>query len=80
AYPLLMLLEGFRRHRWFGRVLLVWFYLSMCFAAVYLDHHWVFDIVLGSLYTVVVSSLMRRLFRTHLRFELPGAPAHGVAK
>jgi membrane-associated phospholipid phosphatase len=51
----------------------------MCFAAVYLDHHWVFDVVLGSLYAVVISTLMRRLFRTHLRFELPGAPAHGVA-
>ena len=57
AYPLLLLIDGFRRHRWLGRVLLVWFYLSMCFAAVYLDHHWVFDIVLGSLYAVVISAL-----------------------
>jgi hypothetical protein len=81
AYPLLMTLEGFRRHRLLGRVLLIWFYLSMCFAAVYLDHHWVFDIVLGSLYTLVVSAVMRRLFKTRLAFELPGAPrAHGVTQ
>ena len=80
AYPLLMLLEGFRRHRWLGRVLLVWFYLSMCFAAVYLDHHWVFDIVLGSLYTIVVSGLMRRLFSAYGGLELTTVPVHGVAK
>ena len=78
AYPLLMLIEGFRRHRWLGRALLVWFYLSMCFAAIYLDHHWVIDVVLGSFYTVVVSWLMRRLFSARVRLELP--PVHGVAK
>jgi hypothetical protein len=81
AYPLLMLLEGFRRHRWLGRVLLVWFYLSMCFAAVYLDHHWVFDIVLGSVYTLLISAVMRRVFASHLALELPGVQqVHGVAK
>lgn len=80
AYPLLMTLEGFRRHKWLGRVLLVWFYLSMCFAAVYLDHHWVFDIVLGSLYAVVISTVMRRLFKSRFALELPGAPAHGVTQ
>jgi len=78
AYPLLMLIEGFRRHGWLGRALLVWFYLSMCFAAVYLDHHWVIDIVLGSLYTVVVSWLMRRLLGARLNLEFH--TVHGVAK
>lgn len=80
AYPLLMVLEGFRRHGWLGRALLVWFYLSMCFAAVYLDHHWVFDIVLGSLYTVVVAWVMRRLLNTRLGLELPQVSVPGVAK
>lgn len=80
AYPLLLLLDGFRRHRWLGRVLLMWFYLSMCFAAVYLDHHWVFDVVVGSLYAVVVSSLVRRLFNARLGVMLPSVPAHGAAK
>ena len=80
AYPLLMLIEGFRRHRWLGRVLLVWFYLSMCFAAVYLDHHWVFDIVLGSIYTVVISSLMRSVFNAHFALSVSNVAGHGVAK
>ena len=80
AYPLLLLIDGFRRHRWLGRVLLVWFYLSMCFAAVYLDHHWVFDIVVGSLYAVVISAIVRRVFNARFRILLPDVPAHGGAK
>jgi len=80
AYPLLLLIEGFRRHRWLGRVLLVWFYLSMCFAAVYLDHHWVFDIVIGSLYAVVVAALIRRVLNARLGVALPGVAAQGATK
>jgi len=80
AYPLLMLIDGFRRHRWLGRVLLIWFYLSMCFAAVYLDHHWIFDVVLGSLYTVVIAALMRRVFNTRFGFDSPSIAPHGAAK
>ncbi|HYQ01309.1 MAG TPA: phosphatase PAP2 family protein [Polyangiaceae bacterium] len=80
AYPLLLLIDGFRRHRWLGRVLLTWFYLSMCFAAVYLDHHWIFDVVVGSLYAVVVSSLIRRVFNARWGVVLPGVPAHGAVK
>ncbi len=80
AYPLLMLLDGFRRHRWLGRVLLIWFYLSMCFAAVYLDHHWVFDIVVGSLYAVVIWVLARRLLDARFGLALGGAPGAEVVK
>jgi membrane-associated phospholipid phosphatase len=29
------------------------FFLSMCFAAVYLDHHWVFDVLVGITYCLV---------------------------
>jgi len=80
AYPLLLLLDGFRRHGWLGRVLLVWFYLSMCFAAVYLDHHWLFDVVVGSLYAIVISALIRRVFNARLGVVLPSVPAHGAVK
>jgi len=62
AYPLLIVLEGWRRHRWLGRALAVGFFLSMCFAAVYLDHHWVFDVVVGVLYTIVVYASVRWFF------------------
>jgi membrane-associated phospholipid phosphatase len=62
AYPLLMALEGWRLHRAFGRFMLVFFYLAMCFSAVYLDHHWVIDIVLGSVYALVVAVAFRNRF------------------
>jgi len=52
AFPLLTCLAAWRNHRWTVRSLLVAFYLSMCFSALYLDHHWVLDIIAGSLYAV----------------------------
>jgi inositol phosphorylceramide synthase catalytic subunit len=61
AYPLLMCIEGWPLHRWLVRGLLGAFYLWMCAAAVYLDHHWVIDIVLGTLYAVIVAVSMRRI-------------------
>jgi membrane-associated phospholipid phosphatase len=61
AYPLLMILEGWKLHGPVGRSLLALFYGSMCFSAVYLDHHWVIDVILGSGYAVGTSWLMRRL-------------------
>jgi inositol phosphorylceramide synthase catalytic subunit len=61
AYPLLMCIEGWRLHNWAARAGLAAFYLWMCCAAVYLDHHWVCDVVLGSVYTVVIAIGMRRL-------------------
>lgn len=75
AYPLLMVIDGFRRHHWLGRTLSLWFYLSMCFAAVYLDHHWIIDILIGSLYTVIAVVVMRRVFASHAVLELPSMPA-----
>lgn len=63
AYPLLVVLEGWRRHRVLGRTLSCLFFVSMSAAAVYLDHHWVFDVALGVLYTVVIYALVRRVIR-----------------
>lgn len=40
--------------QWRGRLLAVLFLVSMCSAAVYLDHHWIIDIVLGIGYTLAV--------------------------
>lgn len=50
GYPLLIALEGWRHHRWPVRAALFGFFFLMCFSAVYLDHHWVIDVLLGSLY------------------------------
>jgi inositol phosphorylceramide synthase catalytic subunit len=59
TYPLLMLIEGWRHHKILGRTLLVLFYVSMCFAAVYLDHHWIIDVVIGTAYGIGAALLMR---------------------
>jgi inositol phosphorylceramide synthase catalytic subunit len=58
AYPLLILLEGWRHFHTVGRVAALWFLPSMCFAAVYLGHHWVIDITLGLLYAALTSALI----------------------
>jgi membrane-associated phospholipid phosphatase len=57
AYPLLvffitLLLPQLKKWRLpaFG------FYILMCFSAVYLQHHYVVDIVLGTLYAIIVSA------------------------
>jgi membrane-associated phospholipid phosphatase len=61
AYPLLMILEGWRRHRALGRTLLIAFYSCMGFAAVYLDHHWIIDALVGSVYALLAFIALRRL-------------------
>jgi hypothetical protein len=61
AYPLLIVFEGWRRHSKALRALTVFYFASMCVAAVYLDHHWVIDILCGWTYTVVVTLIMRRI-------------------
>jgi membrane-associated phospholipid phosphatase len=52
SYPMLIALFGWPVMRWPGRVFALVFLVSMCVAAVYLDHHWIFDIVLGLSYAV----------------------------
>jgi membrane-associated phospholipid phosphatase len=58
-----MVIEGWRLHRALGRTLLVAFFVWMCCAAVYLDHHWVIDIVLGAVYTLATALGIRQLDR-----------------
>lgn len=70
SYPLLVVLVGWPRHGAWGRTLACAFYASMMMAAVYLDHHWVFDVVLGSVYTVVVHALVRRALQSHPQAQL----------
>ena len=59
AYPLLITLEGWRTLRLPGRVLAVIFTISMGFAAIYLDHHWTIDVVLGVIYCLGSAALVR---------------------
>jgi hypothetical protein len=59
AYPLLIVIEGWRAFGWVGRALSLVFLVSMGFAALYLDHHWVIDVLLGSFYCVSAAALVR---------------------
>lgn len=72
AYPLLTVLFAFQ----FGavRTFSVFFYLLMCFSAVYLNHHYVLDILWGSTYAVIIFLV----FRAWLRKRDPGLNAKGV--
>lgn len=57
AYPLLVAWVAFVC-RW-GRLPAVLFYILMCFSAVYLQHHYIIDVVLGSTYAVAALLLVR---------------------
>jgi membrane-associated phospholipid phosphatase len=61
AYPLLIMLFGWPVLRLPGRVLAVAFLLLMCTAAVYLDHHWIVDVLAGLAITVAVFVAARAL-------------------
>jgi hypothetical protein len=63
AYPMLVLLFGWGALRWGGRALAMLFLVSMCSAAVYLDHHWIIDIFLGITYTLAVYAGVMAILR-----------------
>ena len=62
AYPLLVVIEGWRSFKPWMRVGSVAFWLAMVFSAVYLDHHWVIDAVVGAAYAVIVTAVVRAAF------------------
>ena len=59
AYPMLIMLFGWPVFRLPGRALAVVFLLLMCTAAVYLDHHWIVDVVAGLAITIAVFATAR---------------------
>jgi inositol phosphorylceramide synthase catalytic subunit len=58
AYPFLALLFALRFRRL--RVFSLCFYLLMCFSAVYLNHHYILDVLWGTAYAVLVSFAVER--------------------
>ena len=52
AYPMLVVLGGWRVFGRLAKALSLVFLVSMCLAAVYLDHHWIFDVILGLAFSV----------------------------
>jgi hypothetical protein len=71
AYPLLLAIEGWRSFGRKMRIAAVAYFVVMVFSAVYLDHHWVLDALLGSSYAVLVSFVMRLPRHVTSRQEAP---------
>jgi|HubBroStandDraft_1064217.scaffolds.fasta_scaffold02487_2 inositol phosphorylceramide synthase catalytic subunit len=63
AYALLVAIEGWATWGRVARGASLTFAGLMCFAAVYLDHHWVLDVVAGGAYCLVVVGAARALGR-----------------
>jgi inositol phosphorylceramide synthase catalytic subunit len=61
AYPLLIVVEGWAVMRPTIRAASIAFFLLMCFSAVYLDHHWVLDVLAGIAYCLSVVGAARLL-------------------
>lgn len=61
SYPLLILREGWRHFSKPVRVGAVAYFAAMVLAAVYLDHHWIADVVAGIALTLLVSVGVGRL-------------------
>ena len=59
AYPTSILLFGWPHLRRVGRALALVFLVTMTFGAIYLDHHWVIDVVVGFAYTVATYLLVQ---------------------
>lgn len=75
AYPVLILLEGARAMNRPFRVLAALYAGLMIFAAVYLDHHWVVDAVVGVLVALTASRLVRAVERRLVAREPAPAPS-----
>jgi hypothetical protein len=81
AYPLLILLEGYKHFRPLLRALAIAYFLAMCFAAVYLDHHWVIDVLVGLTYGTGINAALRWLFarRKSARSEVTARSSFATA-
>jgi hypothetical protein len=77
AYPFLILVEGWVLFGPVRRGLAILFLASMCFAAVYLDHHYVIDVLLGLTLAASLHVAFRAIFR---RLERGGAVTEGAAR
>ncbi len=61
AYPFLLAIVGWRSFGLELRVASFAYYVLMVFSAVYLDHHWIVDALLGSVYAAGAAFIMGRL-------------------
>lgn len=71
AYPFLVVIEGVRVFGARLRALSIFYWASMVFASVYLDHHWLIDGILGSLYAAVAALIIRRFVPAQSSIAMP---------
>jgi phosphatidylglycerophosphatase A len=71
AYPLLLLVYGWPVFRAPGRAIAAAYFSAMCFAAVYLDHHWIIDVLLGISYTLIVDRAVLKVIALRDRRSSP---------
>jgi hypothetical protein len=62
TYPLYGLFVTYRTAGLTSRVVQIAYAVTMPFAAIYLNHHYVIDVLLGFTYTIVVFALVQRVF------------------
>jgi hypothetical protein len=60
VYPMLALIYGFRLPRF--RVVAIFYFVLVCFSAVYLDHHYLIDLFVGYVDALLVMAVFRGLF------------------
>ena len=65
AYPLLIALETWRHVSRPLRVTTVAYSVLMAFAAIYLDHHWIIDALVGVAYCLIAVLVVRSVQRWH---------------
>lgn len=75
AYPMLIAVEGWRSFGRVGRAASILLCISMAFAAIYLDHHYVIDVLLGVTYCVASIALVRFVHGRVTRASTPPAEA-----
>lgn len=63
AYACIVMLEGWAVFSRAWRAASIGFFVLMCFSAVYLDHHWVLDAVVGITYCLVIVGAARVVTR-----------------
>jgi membrane-associated phospholipid phosphatase len=59
TYPVLMLLVGWPKHGLAMRLAMLVYAASMIVGAVYLDHHWILDVIIGLAYVFAIHALVR---------------------
>jgi membrane-associated phospholipid phosphatase len=71
AYPALLAVECWPYLEAPGRAAALGYAALMCFAAVYLDHHWVLDVLLGLAFAAALHAVARRALRPPTQAPTP---------